>query len=97
VTSPAAPFAYLTSCSAPRCAERAVYKLAALWSDGTSRELKNYGLACEAHRARLLAAARLRHEQLRVSEGETVGTVALYRLAPGLRDVELVKLNETDL
>ena len=30
--------------------ELAIYKIAAAWSDGTSRELKNYGLACETHR-----------------------------------------------
>jgi hypothetical protein len=96
VTRPASAFTYRTSCSAPVCAEAAVYKLAALWSDGTSRELKNYGLACEAHRGQLLAAARLRHEHLKLSEGETVGLVELYFLAPRMRDVELVKLNDTD-
>lgn len=83
-------FRYTALCSAAGCSAPAVYKLAAAWSDGTSRELKNYGLSCEAHRASLLAAARRRHDALEVSEGETVGPVELYVLSPGLRDRELV-------
>ncbi len=41
------PFCYSPGCSAPACDRPAVYKIAAEWSDGTSRELKNYGLACD--------------------------------------------------
>ncbi len=39
----------------PGCRAPAVYKIAATWSDGSSRELKNYGLACEGHRDQELA------------------------------------------
>src|SRR5436190_10789493 len=41
-------FAYQPTCSAPNCRNPAAYKVAAPWSNGTQRELKNYGLACEA-------------------------------------------------
>ena len=34
----------------PLRSDRAVYKIAATWSDGSSRELKNYGLTCDVHR-----------------------------------------------
>jgi hypothetical protein len=70
----------------------AVYKIAASWSDGSSRELKNYGLACDHHRDRELAAARRRHEVLPRGEDETVGSVELYRLLPGCRDRDLEPL-----
>ena len=51
-------FRYRPSCSANGCAAVAHYKMAAAWSDGTSRELKNYGLACDTHRNSLLERAR---------------------------------------
>jgi hypothetical protein len=69
-----------------------VYKIAATWSDGSSRELKNYGLACEVHRDSQLAIARAHHQGIRLSDGETVGPVELYLLRWGCRDAELVPL-----
>jgi hypothetical protein len=72
----------------------AVYKIAASWSDGSSRELKNYGLACEQHRDQELAAARRRHQRLTLSEDETVAPVQLYRLIPECRDRDLVPISE---
>jgi hypothetical protein len=89
---PARVFRYVPTCSAPGCDRPGAYKIAALWSDGTSRELKNYGLACEAHRDLELDAARLRRQALKLSEGESVGPVALYLLRPACRDTELTKL-----
>ena len=82
-------FRYCIGCSATGCETPAVYKIAAVWSDGTSRELKNYGLACDEHRELLLAAARQRHETPKRAEDETVGPVTLYRLRRGCRDQEL--------
>jgi hypothetical protein len=86
-------FRYRAGCSVVGCTEPALYKLAATWSDGTSRELKNYGLACEAHRELQLARAWARHRGLLVSEDETVGPVELYVLRPGCRDAELDRFN----
>ena len=78
-------FQYTPTCSAPKCGQPAVYKIAAAWSNGTSRELKNYGLACEAHRDSQLALAQLHRKDLRLAEGETVGQVGMYKLQPGKR------------
>jgi hypothetical protein len=86
-------FQYRPACSASDCDQAAVYKIAATWSDGTSRELKNYGLACELHRDSQLRVARLHHAGLRLSEGETVGPVELYRLLSGCRDAQLSPLD----
>ncbi len=64
----------------------------ASWSNGKSRELKNYGLACEAHRDSQLALAQLHRLGLKLAEGETVGTVGLHELAMGSRDADLARL-----
>jgi hypothetical protein len=85
-------FRYIPACSAPGCDHPAIYKIAAAWSDGTSRELKNYGLVCEAHRDALLILARSHHQGLKLSDGESVGPVELYVLRTGCRDVELTRL-----
>jgi hypothetical protein len=87
-------FRYQPACGAPGCQALAVYKVAAAWSDGTSRELKNYGLACEAHRDSQLARARDDHRGLRLADGETVGAVELYVLREGCRDAELARVSE---
>ena len=85
-------FQYIPTCSTPKCGQPAVYKIAAPWSNGTSRELKNYGLACEAHRDSQLALAQLHREDLKLAEGETVGPVGLYKLEAGKRDADLARL-----
>ena len=86
------PFQYRPACSAPHCGRPAVYKVAAPWSNGTSRELKTYGLACEAHRDSQRAVAQVRRGGLTLADGETLGTVGLYPLEAGRRDVELSRL-----
>jgi hypothetical protein len=91
--TPERPFRYRAGCSTPQCDNPAVYKIAASWSDGSSRELKNYGLACEQHCDRELAAATRRHHGLSLSEGETALPVELYRLIPGCRDRDLVPIS----
>ncbi|WP_406693594.1 hypothetical protein V5E97_21405 [Singulisphaera sp. Ch08] len=85
-------FHYQPICSAPHCDNSAVYKVAAPWSNGRSRELKSYGLACEAHRDSQLALAQLHRQGLKLAEGETIGPVGLYELAAGKRDAELSRL-----
>jgi hypothetical protein len=85
-------FRYRPICSSAGCGATALYKVAAPWSDGTSHELKNYGLACREHRDPILARAQLHHDVLALAEKETIGPVGLYRLVNGCRDVELGRL-----
>ena len=73
-----APFRYPVPCSSPGCPEPPRYKIAAPWSDGPLRELKNYGLACDRHRESLLALALVRRERLAVSDDEVVGPVEVF-------------------
>jgi len=85
-------FHYRPICSSPHCGQPAAYKVAAPWSNGRSHELKNYGLACEAHHDSQLALAQLHRQGLRLAEGETLGSVGLYKLEPGRLDAELSRL-----
>ena len=85
-------FHYQPRCSATHCDKPAFFKVAAPWSNGTSHELKNYGLACESHRDSMLARARLHRQGLSLAEGETLGTVGLYRLETDKRDAALTRL-----
>ena len=71
-------FRYRPRCSHPSCNQPALFKVGAVWSDGTSWELKNYGLTCETHRQSQLERARHNRDGLRPAEGETVGPVALF-------------------
>ncbi len=86
------PFRYSLTCSSPECGHPAIYKVAAPWSHGRSHELKNYGLACEAHRDSLLTTAKLHRQGLSTAEGEAVGPVGLYHLSAGRRDAQLTRL-----
>ncbi len=74
------PFRYAATCHAAGCAFPPCCKIAAPWSHGPLRELKNYGLACEGHRDQLLALARSRREALAVGDDEAVGPVATFPL-----------------
>ncbi len=91
------PFHHEPICSVSGCGRPAMYKVAAPWSSGTSRELKNYGLACTDHRDETLAGARDRRSSLKPAEGESVGEVSLYQLMPGVRDRELSQVPDAGL
>lgn len=85
-------FTYEPTCTAPGCSRPALFKVAAVWSDGTSRELKTYGMACEGHRFEVLEEARTRSDGLHLAEGESVEPVGIYQLLPGVRDAELTRV-----
>ncbi len=85
-------FHYEPTCSALGCEAPAHFKVAAPWSNGTSHELKSYGLACESHRNSLLAQAQSHQKNLALVEGETVGAVGLYSLKTGVLDSALMRL-----
>lgn len=87
-------FHYRPKCSAPNCDQPAAFKVGAVWTDGTSRELKNYGLTCEAHRHSQLERARKHRDGLRLADGESVGEVSLFILEAGRRDTQLSRAAE---
>ena len=74
-------FRYSVPCSWPGCPEAPRHKVAAPWSHGPLRELKNYGLACDGHRGPLLALAREHRDVLAVRDDEQVGPVEVFPFA----------------
>ncbi len=86
------PFHFEPMCSAPECGRSGVFKVAAPWSYGSSRELKNYGLCCELHKDELLARSLQKADGLILAEGEDVGPIGVYQILPGVRDTELSRV-----
>jgi hypothetical protein len=86
---------YPVLCYAPGCGRPAHFKIAAAWSDGVTRELKTYYLACPGCLADLFARAREKQPKCRLAAGETLEPPGVYELARGARDQELVR--RTDL
>ncbi len=80
---------YRPMCQARACGLPAEFKVAAPWSDGSSRELKNYGTFCSRHAQSSLILARRKRKDIHLDEGESVGEVRLYQLVDGRRDAQL--------
>ena len=78
--------AYPVVCYTPGCGARAVYKIAARWSDGTTHELKTYALTCAACLAPLFTSAMAKRAACRLTVGETLDAPGVYDLARGARD-----------
>lgn len=66
------------------CGKPALFKIAALWSDGLTRELKTYALCCEVCLRGEFDSARLRCGACRTAEGESIeGPYVFERTAGG--------------
>jgi hypothetical protein len=86
---PMSPYPVL--CYAPGCGRPARFKIAARWSDGTTEELKTYALACDECLEQLFATAGEKRAACRLAPGESLDPPAVYVLARGTRDRELVR------
>jgi hypothetical protein len=82
----------MVNCSHSECQERAAYKIAARWSDGTLAELKTYGFACSKHLGAVFRESERRRLDYAVSPGESIEEIAIYRFEPGKRDRFLQRL-----
>jgi hypothetical protein len=63
---------YPVLCSTPGCGQTAIYKIASIWSDGITRDLKTYYLSCKKCVKNHEQAAKLKQEACRLAEGETL-------------------------
>jgi hypothetical protein len=88
---PAQMPAYRLDCYAKACPREATYKIAAAWSDGVTRELKTYSLACEQCLPELYRAAVAKKSACRLAAGETLGDPQVFEVRRGARDRELVR------
>jgi len=87
---------YAVLCYTPGCEKPATYKIAARWSDGVTRELKTYGLACDRCLAAWFRRAQERHRACRRAPGESLDVPGIYRMSPGDRDQRLERLTEVE-
>ena len=91
---PMPPYAVL--CYTQGCGQPAVYKVAARWSDGVTRELKTYGLSCEACLPTWFRRAQERHTDCRQAPGESLDVPGIYRVLRGERDQHLARLTDME-
>ena len=82
---------YPVMCYAEECSNEAVFKIAARWSDGVTRELKTYFLACPGCLAELYRRAKLKKAACRLAAGETLGEPEVFEMTRGRRDRDLVR------
>jgi hypothetical protein len=87
---------YPVLCYEPGCGKPAHFKIAALWSDGTTRELKTYALACPGCLPALYRDAQVRQSNCRLAVGETLDRPGIFELARGVRDHHLVRRLELE-
>lgn len=87
---------YPVLCYEPGCGRPAVYKIAAEWSDGFTRELKPYGLTCAECLWKWYQRAVRSHRSIRLAPEEYLGELAVYRFERGKRDLELARDREIE-
>lgn len=82
---------YVVTCSQRGCTRPAVFKIAARWSDGVTRELKTYGLSCEPCLNEQFARSKVKQAACRLAPGETLESPGIYDLSRGQRDLQLAR------
>ena len=87
---------YPVTCSRAECAAPAQFKIAAAWSDGTTRELKTYSLSCAACLHDQFLAAGRKQRICRLTPGETLEASGIYELTPGAGDRGLVRRRDLE-
>ena len=83
---------YPILCYRHGCSHSAVYKIAAQWSDGITRELKTYALTCEDCLPGFFHQSRQKQKACRSTPGETLETPGIFRMVRGQRDRVLERL-----
>lgn len=83
---------YPLMCYRKGCGKLAVYKIAARWSDGITRELKTYALSCADCLPEWFQLSRKKQAACRTVAGETLETSGIYKIARGQRDKKLERL-----
>jgi hypothetical protein len=89
-------FRYAVLCYESGCAQPAVYKIAAQWSDGHTQELKTYGLTCAAHLPAWFRRSLEKQAACPLVEEETLEPPGIYRLEAQRTDKQLARLPELE-
>ena len=80
---------YPVMCYAPGCSQPAAFKIASLWNDGVTEELKTYSLACPDCLADRFEDAIQRRAACLLAPGESLAAPGIYELHRGDRDKTL--------
>src|SRR6516162_8880998 len=91
---PMAPYPII--CYRKGCEQRAIYKIAARWSDGITSELKTYALTCADCLPAFFHQSRQRQKACRTAPGETLDLPAIFRMVYGQRDRNLERLADLE-
>ena len=84
-------------CSAPGFEQTpAIYKIAAEWLAGGTRELKTFGFANDKCLETVFHEAAARAAKIAAEPGEEIGPIGVYRLLPNARDRDLERLRELE-
>ena len=73
---------YVIPCDHSACKHSAQHKIAAVWSDSLTSELKTYSLVCEDCLESAFQASQKRHSTCRLAKHETLGELGIYELIP---------------
>ncbi len=87
---------YVVRCYEAGCSNEAVYKIAAQWSDGVTRELKTYGLTCEKCLPAWFRRSLAKQSACRRAANEVLEAPGIYHLRRGQRDMQLERLPELE-
>jgi hypothetical protein len=87
---------YFVRCYLPNCPREAEYKIASLWSDGMTSELKTYSLCCEECLPKAFQLSHQKQQACRTAVVETLLPPGIYRIRRGLRDHQLERLGELE-
>jgi hypothetical protein len=87
---------YPILCYRQGCNQPAVYKIAAQWSDGITRELKTYALTCETCLPAYFHESQQRQKACRTTPGETLEAPGIFRMVRGHRDRVLERLADLE-
>ena len=87
---------YPIYCCQKGCGKPAEFKIAALWSDGATNELKTYALSCGECLAMIFRQSRAKDAACRRAPGETLGAPGIYALQRGVRDIEISRRPEIE-
>jgi hypothetical protein len=83
-------------CYTKGCGQKAVYKIAALWSDGITGELKTYALTCPGCLPTWFGASRRKQAACRLAPGEVLAAPGVYYLERGQHDQQLRRALEVE-
>lgn len=88
--------AYPIYCYTRGCGKKAIYKIAARWSDGVTGELKTYALCCAECLPDWFRRSRHKQAACRLARGEILEPPGIFSLERGRRDTEIDRLRDLE-